>query len=156
MRIQSLQDALAFFPDVDGYWRLGHWIESEAQIRSRLPYNWATEWTAENVELLTQLARAQGLQGNLAQAKNTLDQARQIITEGKTKVGARAQLRYLLEHGRLLCLGMSPAKAHACFAQAWTLANETKQTFLPSMRHLCCLASALRNFKMSGCRTRFP
>lgn len=69
MRIQSLQEALAYFPDVDGFWRLGHWIESETRIRSQLPHDGATEHTGEHVELLTQLARAQGLQGNLPKRK---------------------------------------------------------------------------------------
>lgn len=127
MRIQSLQESLSYFPDVDGFWRLGHWTESEARIRSRLSPNWMTEKTAENVELLSQLARAQGLQGSLPQAKATLESARQILAELKDE--PRAKLRYLLEHGRLLCLGMNPAKAHDSFVQAWTLANETKHTF---------------------------
>lgn len=129
MRIESLHDALAFFPDIDGFWSSQSLAESESFIRAQLPPNWATEWTSKSVEALTQLARAQGLQGDLAGARATLDQARQMIASSRESLGPRTEVRWLLEQGRMLCLSMSPPKAHDFFVQAWTLANENNLPF---------------------------
>jgi tetratricopeptide (TPR) repeat protein len=129
MRIESLHDALSFFPDIDGFWQSESLEESESQILSKLPPNWATEWTSQSVELLTQLARVQGLRGNLPMARATLDQARQMIATSTKDLDPKVEVRWLLEQGRMLCLGMSPVKAQDMFDQAWTQANKKGLTF---------------------------
>lgn len=127
MRIESLHDALAFFPDIDGFWNGHSLAESESQILSLLPPPGETGSDARATERLTQLARIQGLQGDFDKAKATLDLASQWMAKGLTD--PRAEVRWLLEKGRILCLSMSPAKAHDVFAQAWTLANENHLTY---------------------------
>jgi tetratricopeptide (TPR) repeat protein len=129
MRIESLYDALAFFPDIDGFWNSLSLADSESQFRAQLPHDWATEWTPRSVEIMTQIARAQGLQGELIKARDMLEQARQMISTSSQNLGPRTEVRCLLEQGRLLCLNMSPAKAHDLFIQAWTLANENGLPF---------------------------
>lgn len=127
MRIESLQSALACFPDIDGFWRQQNFADAEAEIRARLPQTWATEWNEVSIELLTQLARAQALKGNLIGAGATLGQSRHMLTEGK--FGARVEVRWQLEQGRLLCLSKNPAKAHDAFVQAWNTANANGLVF---------------------------
>jgi tetratricopeptide (TPR) repeat protein len=129
MRINSLHDALAYFPDFDGYWRSDDLAMTEAKIQSLLPTNWASEWTTKTVELLTQLARAQALQGKFSEARSTLDQAHQMIFESQKKMDPVAELRWILEQGRVLSLSMSPSKAHDQFVHAWNLATEKGLTF---------------------------
>lgn len=119
MRIESLHDALAFFPDIDGFWNVQNLEDAESQIQAR----------PLTVELLTQLARAQALRGDLTKARATLDQARQMMSDSPEKVDPRAEVRWLLEQGRVLCLAMNLNKAHDLFAQAWTLANANGLTF---------------------------
>ncbi len=130
MRIESLHGALAYFPDIDGLWQADNMLETESNIRAKLPATGTTGgWTAENIELLTLLARVQGLQGNLIGARGTLDQAQQLISEFRSTVGPRVELRWLLEQGRIHCLTMTLAKAHDFFAQAWDLANKSNEVF---------------------------
>ncbi|MGE3760065.1 MAG: hypothetical protein AB7H97_20030, partial [Pseudobdellovibrionaceae bacterium] len=124
MRIESRHSALAYFPDFDGFWQPHDWASSEKQIRAQLPTHWATEWTPHSVEILTQLARAHGLMGDLLNAQATLSQAQQMLSSSKVDMGSRAEVRWLLEQGRVHYLGMSPIKAHDLFVQAWTLASE--------------------------------
>ena len=117
MRIESLYSALAYFPDIDGFWQPEDFPATEREIRSKSPVT---------VELLSQLARVQGLQGELPAARETLELARQMMTE---RAEPRARLRWLLEQGRIHCLAMSPTKANEFFVQAWNLANEAGESF---------------------------
>jgi tetratricopeptide (TPR) repeat protein len=129
MRIHSLQDALAYYPNVDAFWDPEDLPKTEGQILALLPADWTTAWSAQSVELLTQLARAQALQGKLPEARATLDQARRMISETNLGPNSLAELRWNLEQGRMLCLSRSPTKAHDLFAAAWKMANEIHQPF---------------------------
>lgn len=104
-------------------------MDSENQILAQLPPDWETAPSARATELLPQLARAQALQGVLPKARAALDRTTQILTELKEKPDPKIEVRLLLEQGRVLCLSMSPSKAHDFFTRAWTLANETKLDF---------------------------
>lgn len=85
--------------------------------------------TGASVEVLSQLARAQALQGKLVEARATLDHIQKMISVTSGELDPRAEIRWLLEAGRLNCLSMSPARAHDLFARAWTRANETNQNY---------------------------
>jgi tetratricopeptide (TPR) repeat protein len=76
------------------------------------------------LQLLTQLARAQGLQGNLAAAQATLDAVRADLSDA-TPV---AHVRYLLEQGRVVNSGGDPAESATSFQQAWDRALAHSQT----------------------------
>jgi tetratricopeptide (TPR) repeat protein len=131
MRIESIHDALAFFPDLDGYWQPDNLAETEFQILSQLNHGSTEpmERTAKSVELLTQLARAQGLLGKIPDAQSKLDQARVMMTELDIKMDSRTGLRWQLEQARVFCLSMTLAKAHELFLEVWNVATKTDQVF---------------------------
>jgi tetratricopeptide (TPR) repeat protein len=74
----------------------------------------------ERAEVLTQLARAQGLQRRFDQARRTLAEAEALIGGAP----CRARVRLLLETGRVENSGGRPAAAAPWFERAWMLASE--------------------------------
>lgn len=68
-------------------------------------------------QLLTQIARAQGLQGKFTAARTTLDQADSLITDNRSP----ARARYWLEAGRLLNSSGDPEQSRDFFRQAYQL-----------------------------------
>ena len=106
-------------PDVinfDSLWDYSRPAESEARFRELLP---ATEDDpAARVELLTQIARAQGLQRRFAEAQATLAAAE----ASPAAFGGRSRIRLLLEQGRVRNSGGDPAGARPYFEQALALA----------------------------------
>lgn len=129
MRINSLPDAFAFYPNIDGFWNSENLPETETQILSSLPNNWATEWSSQSAERLTQLAHVKALQGKLSDARAALDQVQQMISEATVKFDSRVKLRWTLEQGRMHSLSMSPARAHDLFVEAWKIANDLREPF---------------------------
>ena len=76
------------------------------------------------LELLTQVARAQGLQDKFTDAHATLDEVQmQLRDDLKT-----ARVRYLLERGRVFTSSNQPEKAKPLFLQAWELASAANET----------------------------
>lgn len=67
-------------------------ILRQAENRHLATYN-----PSYHAQLLTQIARAQGLQGKFAEAQTSLDAAAKIITDEMPS----AHIRYLLEQGRI-------------------------------------------------------
>jgi tetratricopeptide (TPR) repeat protein len=128
MRIESLRDLHGQFPDIDGFWDFADLNRTESNIRARLPSE-EGPWTPKDLEALTQLGRLQGLQGNLSQARATLEKARQRINEISGEARLRPETRVLLELGRVLCLGMTPTKAQNFFNEAWELATASHDAF---------------------------
>ena len=109
--------------DIDRLWDYGNPAESERRFRGRLPA--AALKSAEHVELLTQIARSQGLQRQFDAARRTLDEAQQQLTDDMT----RARVRYLLERGRVYNSARQPAEAAPLFRAAWELASTTGEDF---------------------------
>ncbi len=120
MRIESLRDLHGNFPDYDGYWNSDDLMATEIKIR---------ELSATSPEALAQLARVQGLQGNLSGARETIELARKAIFESGQPVDKRSELRWNLEQGRILCLMMTPAKALNFFTSAWLQAQELGEVY---------------------------
>ncbi len=81
---------------------------------------------ARAIEAATQLARAQALQGKLAEADRTLDEAERLLP---AVTELRPRLRTLLERGRLLVLRKTPMEARNRFLEVWTLATEADDDF---------------------------
>lgn len=71
------------------------------------------------LELLTQIARAQGLQRKFDRAHQTLDQVEKRLG----KYSSRAGVRYLLERGRVLNSSGRPDEARPYFEQALDMAK---------------------------------
>jgi tetratricopeptide (TPR) repeat protein len=74
------------------------------------------------VEVLTHLARAQGLQGRFEEGHATLDTAERELPNGQPRIAARIKL----ERGRLFNTARQPSEAISPFLDAWTMAFRAK------------------------------
>ncbi|MEW6056681.1 MAG: hypothetical protein AB1540_08705 [Bdellovibrionota bacterium] len=81
------------------------------------------------IELLTQIARSQGLQGKLLEAEATLSDAETCLDQNISNYQVSARVRFLLEKGRILCLLKTPALARPLLSEAWTLASQSGEDF---------------------------
>jgi len=111
---------------IDALWDYNHPAESEAAFRRALE-----EWDAQadldlQLELLTQIARAQGLQRRFDEAHATLDTV-EVQLGGAT---SRVLIRYLLEHGRVYNSSRQPERATSYFAGAWDFAHTAGEDIL--------------------------
>jgi tetratricopeptide (TPR) repeat protein len=95
-------------PDLDKLWDYSDAAASEKRFRE-LPVT---------PEILTQIARAQGLQGKFAEAHQTLDS---VATNTPT-----VEVRYLLERGRVFNSSGKPNEARPLFLAAWNKAQAAK------------------------------
>jgi tetratricopeptide (TPR) repeat protein len=77
------------------------------------------------VQLLTQIARTQGLQQKFDDAHKTLDKAESLLND-TLKL---ARVRYLLERGRVFNSSGKPDTARPYFDQAFELGKEMKEDF---------------------------
>jgi tetratricopeptide (TPR) repeat protein len=77
----------------------------------------------QRLELETQIARAQGLQGLIGEGHATLDEIEELVT-------GRAMVRLLLERGRLINTGGFPQGSVSCFLEAAQLAGELGEVAL--------------------------
>lgn len=97
----------------DSLWDYDHPGESERAFQALLP-----EIDGElRLQLLTQIARAQGLQGQFDAGHATLDEAERSLSDETTA----AHVRLLLERGRLFNSAGAPERARPLFEQAWEL-----------------------------------
>ncbi len=110
-------------PDLDQLWDYSQPAASEQRFRDQLPA--AAPGSAAHVELLTQIARAQGLQRQFEAAHATLDEAQTLLTDGMGYV----RTRYLLERGRVYNSAREIDQAAPLFRAAWELASTSGQDF---------------------------
>lgn len=102
----------------DLLWDYSRPAESEARFRVLLPEVAAAP--ALHAELLTQIARAQGLQRRFDDAHRTLDLVEDMLSNGTIRV----RIRYLLERGRVYNSGGDPDRARPYFEDALHLAKD--------------------------------
>ncbi len=106
-------------PNLDLLWTDKRPDVMEAKLRTLLePAKFAGIQTYY-LQLLTQIARAQALQGKIDEASATLDAVEADLTDGVTG----AQIRYLLERGRIQLLQNHKEPADKLFHKAWRLAE---------------------------------
>jgi tetratricopeptide (TPR) repeat protein len=74
---------------------------------------------------LTQIARTEGLQRKFDDAHQTLDRALALLSADLQ----RAQVRYLLERGRVFNSSRHPEQARPLFLDAWELALAAREDF---------------------------
>ena len=92
---------------------------------------------AGRAEVLTQLARVQGLRGKFADGDLLIDQAR-TLSDGSAAVEARIQM----ERGRLRNSGGDAAAALALFEAAFEIADRAGEQFLAAdAAHMAAIAS---------------
>lgn len=103
--------------DFDQLWNFDDPAGTEAKFRAWLPEVAAD--SGRHAELLTQIARTQGLQRQFEAAHATLDKAERLLTPALT----RARIRLLLERGRVFNSSGQPDRAQPLFLEAWEVAQ---------------------------------
>jgi tetratricopeptide (TPR) repeat protein len=110
-------------PDFDSLWDYSDPAQTEVKFRELLPQLNGDE--VARLELLTQIARAQGLQRKFDDAHRTLDEVKKQLG-GKS---SRTQVRYLLERGRVFNSSNQKEKSKPYFEKAFDMAKELNEDF---------------------------
>jgi tetratricopeptide (TPR) repeat protein len=106
-------------PDFDALWDYANPGATEARFRALLPEAEAAKDADYLAQLLSQIARTEGLQGRFDDAHRTLDRAEALLREDTN----RARVRCLLERGRAFRSAKEPEKAKPLFLRAWDVAR---------------------------------
>lgn len=109
---------------LDRAWDFDRPAESEARFRAKLSV--LPPGSVARLELLTQVARAQGLQRNFDAARATLDEVHRALPGTPDRV----TVRYLLERGRVYNSSQQAAKALPLFREALERARSAGEDFL--------------------------
>jgi tetratricopeptide (TPR) repeat protein len=115
-RADRSTDAL---PELDALWNFDDPAQTEVRFRDLLGGDEAAANPAFHAELLTQIARAEGLQMRFADAEGTMARAEGRITSDMP----RARVRLLLERGRVRNSSGDPSGSVPFFEQALELAR---------------------------------
>lgn len=110
-------------PDFDSFWDYSNPEQTEkkfSEILSQIPIN-----ESAYLELLTQIARTQGLQRKFDEAHQTLDQIEKALDENPSRV----KVRYLLERGRVFNSSGHADQSRSFFEQALDLAEQLGEDF---------------------------
>lgn len=110
-------------PDFDSLWDYSRPDQTEAVFRAVLKQ--ISKNTFTHLELLTQIARAQGLQGEFDKAHRMLNKVKRKLDDGPS----RARIRYLLERGRVFNSSKQPDKADPLFEEALSMAKKLREDF---------------------------
>jgi tetratricopeptide (TPR) repeat protein len=121
-RIVAGGTAVADLPDFEKLWNYNDPAATERTFRELLPAAEKSGDLSYHVQLLTQIARTQGLQDRFDDACATLDAAEKMLRDDLKL----ARVRCLLERGRVFNSSGQPAKAMPLFEQSWKLAEADK------------------------------
>lgn len=110
-------------PDLDSLWDYSDPAQTEKRFREVLFQ--IPEEDPAFLELLTQIARAQGLQRKFKEARKTLNQVQRRLGKG----ASRARIRYLLERGRVLASSGRQDEARPFFEEAFEVSKELREDF---------------------------
>jgi tetratricopeptide (TPR) repeat protein len=122
-----MSEALKHHSEIDALWDFDHPAESEAAFRHSLETLDESADPALRLELLTQIARAQGLQRRFGEAHGTLDTVEAQLDGSTTP---RVRVRYLLERGRVFNSSRQPERAQPYFAEAREFASAAGEDIL--------------------------
>jgi tetratricopeptide (TPR) repeat protein len=111
------------FLEFDSLWDYSNPQQTETRFREILIQ--IPEDNPAYLELLTQIARAQGLEQKFDRAHQTLDQVERRLGD----YPSRAKVRYLLERGRALNSSGNPDEARSFFEQALDMAKDLSEDF---------------------------
>ncbi len=106
-------------PDFDALWDFAKPADVEAKLLDLLPACTGHNDLEYRVELLTQIARTQGLQRRFDDADRSLDDAALLLGERHT----RPRVRLVMERGRVLNSSGRKDEAKPLFVEAWDLAR---------------------------------
>lgn len=107
-------------PDIQAMWDYNQPAASEQKFFETLKTTPCQQEASYCLELQTQIARAQGLQGKFSAGHEMLDQ----VVRANFGNSPLVETRYLLERGRLLNSAGQPAMAMTLFEQALDLAQQ--------------------------------
>ena len=118
-------------PDFDALWNYDRPAETEQAFLAILEQIADDGSSAYRLELLTQIARTQGLQRRFDAAHATLDRVQAALDdraadESGTETGTPG-VRYLLERGRVFNSAGEPERARPLFLAAWRQATAAGQ-----------------------------
>jgi tetratricopeptide (TPR) repeat protein len=102
-------------PDFDSLWNYDDPASTEVKFRQLIPQAEKSSDTVYHAQLLTQIARTQGLQRKFDDAHKTLDKALSLIAVGNIT----GKIRYLLERGRVFNSSNQLEKARPLFLEAY-------------------------------------
>lgn len=108
--------------DFDSLWDYSNPQQTEIKFHEVLKQIPQTE--SAYLELLTQIARTQGLQRKFDEAHQTLGEVEKNIKEE-----SKIKVRYLLERGRVFNSSKRPDKAKPLFEEAFELAKKLKEDY---------------------------
>ncbi len=111
------------FFDFDSLWDYSNPHQTEMKFREILLQ--VPENNPAYLELLTQIARSQGLQQKFDRAHLTLDQVERRLGN----YASRAKVRFHLERGRVFNSSGNPEAAHPFFEQALDMAKKLSEDF---------------------------
>src|SRR5216683_2029714 len=114
-------------PDFDSLWDYDHPDASERRFRELLPLALDSRDFPYLTQLLTQIARAEGLQRKFQDAHKTLDRVEKALL--KADADDKTKVRYLLERGRVFNSSGKRDDARPLFSQALDLAVNSKDDF---------------------------
>ncbi len=104
-------------PDFNKLWDYQNPDQTEVKFRELLPAAEESGDVSYYVQLLTQIARTEGLQRKFEEAHKTLNKAESLLTEDMIT----AHIRYLLERGRVYNSSQQTDKARPLFLEAWDM-----------------------------------
>src|SRR5712692_6096327 len=111
-------------PDFDNLWDYDHPGASEKRFRELLPAALDSRDFPYLTQLLTQIARAEGLQRKFQDAHKTLDRVEKALL--KAEADDKTRVRYLLERGRVFNSSGERDDARPLFLEAFDLALKSK------------------------------
>lgn len=126
--------------DFDVLWDYQHPDQTEAVFRQLLHMPERNADPSYHLQLLTQIARTQGLQRQFAEAHHTLDQVKDQLQPELVI----PTIRYLLERGRVFNSSGQPSEALTWFQHAWELAQEHEEAafFAVDAAHMLAIAAS--------------
>jgi tetratricopeptide (TPR) repeat protein len=112
-------------PDFDSLWDYDHPGATEKRFRELLPAALDARDLSYLSQLLTQIARTEGLQRKFDAAHKTLDR----VQKGLDNTDHRTKVQYLLERGRVFNSSGKKDDARPLFLEAFDLALKSKDDF---------------------------
>jgi tetratricopeptide (TPR) repeat protein len=129
---------VAELADFDKLWDYNDPAATERRFREILPAAEKSGDRSYHAQLLTQIARTQGLQDRFDEAHATLDSVEKMLADDLKL----ARVCYLLERGRVFNSSGHSAKAMPLFEEAWKLAETGKfARFAVDAVHMLAIAA---------------
>jgi tetratricopeptide (TPR) repeat protein len=118
-------------PDFDALWNYEQPEQTERAFLAVLHQTGEEAPPSYRLQLLTQIARAQGLQRRFDAAHETLDRVQQELADRRLLAGeteaVAPRIRYLLERGRVLNSSGQIERSRHFFLDAWQVARSARQ-----------------------------